>query len=65
MTFSPPHLVLPAPQVEREEMRQRLLGRAKSSGRVDDEEEVIEKRLNTLLRFTGEGNLGNATNECK
>ncbi len=30
-------------------MRQRLLARAKSSGRVDDEEEVIEKRLNTCL----------------
>eukprot|EP00438_Fugacium_kawagutii_P020475 Skav220770 [mRNA] locus=scaffold3169:98191:107912:+ [translate_table: standard] len=37
-------------KVKREEMRQRLLGRAKSSGRVDDDEEVIEKRLNTLLR---------------
>lgn len=36
-------------QVDREEMRRRLLGRAQSSGRVDDEEEVIEKRLNTWL----------------
>lgn len=36
-------------QVNRDEMRQRLLARAKSSGRVDDEEAVIEKRLNTYL----------------
>lgn len=36
-------------QVNRDEMRQRLLARAKSSGRVDDEEAVIEKRLNTCL----------------
>lgn len=39
-------------EVGREEMRQRLLGRAKSSGRVDDEEEVIEKRLNTFQADT-------------
>ena len=55
------HFVLPR-QVEREEMRQRLLGRAKSSGRVDDEEEVIEKRLDTSLRFKHQGNLGNLGN---
>jgi len=39
-------------EVQREEMRKRLLGRAKSSGRVDDEEEVIEKRLNTFQADT-------------
>ena len=55
------HFVLPR-QVEREEMRQRLLGRAKSSGRVDDEEEVIEKRLDTSLSFKHQGNLGNLGN---
>ncbi|CAE7400245.1 unnamed protein product [Symbiodinium natans] len=31
--------------VEKEEMRRRLLGRAENSTRVDDNEEVIEKRL--------------------
>ncbi|CAK9071223.1 UMP-CMP kinase (Deoxycytidylate kinase) (CK) (dCMP kinase) (Nucleoside-diphosphate kinase) (Uridine monophosphate/cytidine monophosphate kinase) (UMP/CMP kinase) (UMP/CMPK) [Durusdinium trenchii] len=39
-------------EVDREEMRRRLLGRAQSSGRVDDEEEVIEKRLNTFQADT-------------
>lgn len=32
-------------EVEKEEMRRRLLSRAENSGRVDDNEEVIEKRL--------------------
>eukprot|EP00434_Breviolum_minutum_P023025 symbB.v1.2.020315.t1/scaffold1702.1/size107242/6 len=39
-------------EVNRDEMRQRLLARAKSSGRVDDEEAVIEKRLNTFQADT-------------
>jgi len=40
-------------EVGREEMRKRLLGRAKSSGRLDDNAETIEKRFVTYEEETG------------
>ncbi|CAJ1345640.1 unnamed protein product, partial [Effrenium voratum] len=39
-------------EVGREEMRRRLLRRSESSGRVDDQEEVIDKRLATFQADT-------------
>jgi len=40
-------------EVGREEMKRRLLGRAESSGRLDDNEDVIEKRFTTYEDETG------------
>lgn len=40
-------------EVGREEMKRRLLGRAQSSGRLDDNEETIEKRFVTFNEETG------------
>lgn len=40
-------------KVSRDEMRRRLLNRAKSSGRADDNEQTIEKRFATFAAETG------------
>lgn len=40
-------------EVGREEMKRRLLGRAETSGRLDDNEETIEKRFVTFNQETG------------
>ena len=39
-------------EVSDDEMRRRLLNRGKTSGRLDDNEEVIEKRLKTFHNET-------------
>merc|ERR1719343_1520364 len=40
-------------EVGREEMRRRVLGRAESSGRLDDNETTVEKRFATFVSETG------------